>query len=110
MDILYPPTVYKGMPQKTKAVTQPAHSGHHPELPRIRRIRGQVEAVERMVEEGRYCVDILQQVKAARAALHALEVNILRTHLEGCVKQAFDAPDSFAAQKKLKEISELLGK
>jgi CsoR family transcriptional regulator, copper-sensing transcriptional repressor len=86
------------------------HPSHEAELPRVRRIKGQVEAIERMIGDGRYCVDILQQVKAAKAALQALEANLLRTHLEGCVKQALGAPSSFDAEKKLKEISTLLGK
>lgn len=99
------------MSKKTKT-EKPEH--HHPshdvELPRLRRVKGQVEAVERMITEGRYCVDILQQIKAARSALQALENNILRTHLEGCVKQALASPNAFDAEKKLKEISDLLGK
>jgi DNA-binding FrmR family transcriptional regulator len=87
-----------------------SHPSHQTELPRLRRVRGQVEAIERMIAEGRYCVDILQQIKAARSALQSLEKSILRTHLEGCVRQALTAPDAFDAEKKLKEISELLGK
>ncbi len=90
--------------------SSPAHHGHHSELPRVRRARGQVEAIERMITEGRYCVDILQQIKAARSALRALESNILRAHLESCVKQALGSPSSFDADKKLKEISDLFGK
>ena len=86
------------------------HPSHEAELPRIRRVKGQVEAVERMIGEERYCVDILQQIKAARSALQSLESNILRTHLESCVKQALTAPNSFDAEKKLKEVSDLLGK
>lgn len=96
-------------PKKEEHSTH-SHPGHEVELPRIRRVRGQVEAVERMIAEGRYCVDILQQIKAARSALQSLESNILRTHLESCVKQALTAPSSFDAEKKLKEISDLFGK
>lgn len=86
------------------------HPSHETELPRVRRVKGQVEAVERMIGEGRYCVDILVQIKAARAALQSLENNILKTHLEGCVKHALESPSSFDAEKKLKEISDLLGR
>ncbi len=86
------------------------HANHEAELPRLRRIQGQVDAIERMILEGRYCVDILHQIKAARAALQSLESNVLKTHLEGCVKQALEAPNSFDAEKKLKEISDLLGR
>ncbi len=98
------------MNKKPKKENLSAHPSHELELPRVRRVKGQVEAVERMILEGRYCVEILQQVKAARSALQSLEANMLRTHLESCVKQALTATDSFEAEKKLKEISELMGK
>lgn len=52
---------------------------------RMRRIVGQVAGVERMVEEGRYCVDILNQISAVRSALDALGIELLTHHLESCV-------------------------
>jgi len=101
------------MSKKTKSAKH-AHVHHHPgheaELPRLRRVKGQVEAIERMITEGRYCIDVLQQIKAARSALQSLESNILRSHLESCVKHALESPDSFEAEKKIKEISAILGK
>lgn len=52
---------------------------------RVRRIAGQVAGVERMLEEKRYCVDILNQIAAVRSALDALGVELLTRHLESCV-------------------------
>ncbi len=52
---------------------------------RIKRIAGQVAGIERMVADGRYCVDILNQVAAVRSALDALGVELLTRHLEMCV-------------------------
>ncbi len=52
---------------------------------RIKRIAGQVGGVQRMVEEDRYCVDILNQISAVRSALDAFGVELLRNHLECCV-------------------------
>jgi DNA-binding FrmR family transcriptional regulator len=52
---------------------------------RVNRIAGQVAGIQRMVEEGRYCVDILTQIAAARSALDALGVELLTRHLESCV-------------------------
>lgn len=97
---------------KTRRISPKAspHPRHDVELTRVRRVKGQIEAVERMIGEGRYCVDILQQVKAARSALQSLEANILRTHLESCVRQVLEAPNAFDAEKKLREVSDLLGK
>lgn len=53
--------------------------------PRIRRIAGQVAGVQRMIEEERYCVDILNQISAIRSALDALGIELLTHHLESCV-------------------------
>ena len=52
---------------------------------RVNRIAGQVAGIQRMVGEGRYCVEILNQIAAARSALDALGVEILTNHLESCV-------------------------
>lgn len=52
---------------------------------RLKRIAGQVAGVQRMVEEDRYCVDILTQVAAIRSALDAMGVELLTDHIEGCV-------------------------
>jgi CsoR family transcriptional regulator, copper-sensing transcriptional repressor len=52
---------------------------------RVKRIAGQVAGIERMLEEKRYCVDILNQIAAVRSALDALGVELLTTHLENCV-------------------------
>jgi DNA-binding FrmR family transcriptional regulator len=52
---------------------------------RVKRIAGQVAGVERMLDEKRYCVDILNQIAAARSALDALGVELLTRHLESCV-------------------------
>jgi len=96
--------------------TCPSHSaaGHHAdhteELPRLKRIRGQVDGVERMILEKRYCLDILMQIKAARSALVALEGEVLRVHLEGCVQDALNSKNSFQAGKKIKELVELLAR
>lgn len=52
---------------------------------RVNRIVGQVTGIQKMVEEGRYCVDVLNQIAAARSALDALGIKLLTQHLEGCV-------------------------
>ncbi len=52
---------------------------------RVKRIAGQVAGIERMLDESRYCVDILNQIAAVRSALDALGVELLTSHLENCV-------------------------
>ena len=54
-------------------------------LGRVKRIHGQVAGIQRMMEEDRYCVDILNQISAVRSALDALGVELLTSHLESCV-------------------------
>ena len=55
---------------------------------RLSRIEGQVRGIARMVEEDRYCVDVLTQISAVQAALDALALQMLETHLKGCVQGA----------------------
>jgi CsoR family transcriptional regulator, copper-sensing transcriptional repressor len=54
-------------------------------LGRVKRINGQVAGIQRMIEQDRYCVDILNQISAVRSALDALGVELLSSHLESCV-------------------------
>jgi CsoR family transcriptional regulator, copper-sensing transcriptional repressor len=58
---------------------------HHGLKARLNRVAGQVAGIQRMAEEGRYCVDILTQIAAVRSALDALGVELLTNHLKSCV-------------------------
>lgn len=61
-------------------------------LARLRRIEGQVRGIARMVEDDKYCVDILDQVTAATAALDKVGVGLLGNHVRGCVRDAVTTP------------------
>ena len=74
-------------------------------LRRIRRISGQIDGLRRMIEDGRYCVDVLTQIKAAEAALHSLAKVILRNHLETCVTQAFESKNASDRREKIDELT-----
>lgn len=76
-------------------------------LKRLARARGQVEGIQRMVEEERYCPDILQQFAAVHSALNGAEKLLLANHLEGCVTQAIHMGGEPAAQVR-EEIVDLL--
>lgn len=67
---------------------EPNWGDYHDLLPRLRRIEGQIRGIQRMVEEQRYCVDILTQISAAQAALRKVSLAILATHTKGCVTRA----------------------
>ncbi|MGH3030861.1 MAG: metal-sensitive transcriptional regulator [Gaiellaceae bacterium] len=73
-------------------------------LKRLRRIEGQVRGIERMVEEERYCIDILTQISAATTALDAVALKILGEHVESCVAGALASGDEDAAKAKSREL------
>jgi DNA-binding FrmR family transcriptional regulator len=77
-------------------------------LNRLNRIEGQVRGVARMVEEDRYCIDILTQLRALKAALGKVEGELLRTHLEHCVTGAMVGDDPRERQRMARELIELL--
>ena len=76
-------------------------------LNRLSRIEGQVRGISRMVEDDRYCVDLLTQLQAVRAALHRVETEVLRDHLDHCVMGAMTGEDRKA---KAGELIELLAR
>lgn len=78
------------------------------QLARLSRIEGQVRGVARMVEEDRYCIDIITQVRAVRAALDKVEQEILHDHLQHCVAHAFHAGSERDRQIKIDELLEVL--
>lgn len=77
---------------------------------RLRRIEGQVGGLQRMVEDGRYCLDILTQINAVRAALHKVEAEILRDHVSGCVARAFKPGNRVAQRHTIEELVETIGR
>lgn len=74
---------------------------------RFARIAGQVGGIERMVREDRYCIDVLTQIAAVKAALARAEAEVLRDHASGCVAEAIAAGDAGTTKLKLDEIVRL---
>jgi len=82
---------------------------HEPKLvSRLNRIEGQVRGITRMVTEGRYCVDILTQLQAVRAALGKVESAILQEHLGKCIEGAITSGDATEQRAKVNELIQLL--
>jgi DNA-binding FrmR family transcriptional regulator len=79
-------------------------------LKRLSRIEGQVRGIAGMVGDDRYCVDIVTQVSAVRAALHKVEEEILRDHVSHCVAEAFASGDTAAQRDKLEELVDTIGR
>ncbi len=79
-------------------------------LKRFKRIEGQVGGLSRMIEDDRYCIDIVTQISAVRAALRRAEEEILRDHVGHCVEHAITSGDKKDQRKKIAEIIEVLGR
>jgi DNA-binding FrmR family transcriptional regulator len=79
-------------------------------LNRLRRIEGQVRGVARMVEEDRYCIEVLTQLQAVRAALARVETEMLKDHLGHCIEGAIVGGDAAEQRRKATELVELLGR
>jgi len=68
---------------------------HKDKLTSLRRIEGQVRGFQNMIEEGKYCVDILNQIKALKNSLITVEGKILKTHLRECIKDSLNGSNDF---------------
>ncbi len=79
-------------------------------LNRLNRIEGQVRGLSRMVEEDRYCIDILTQLQAVRAALARVASEVLKDHMDHCVMGAIAGDDVADRKAKATELIELLGR
>ena len=79
-------------------------------LKRLQRIEGQVRGLTRMVDEDRYCIDVVTQISAARAALRRVEEEILRDHVAHCVEHAIASGDKADQREKIAELMEVIGR
>jgi DNA-binding FrmR family transcriptional regulator len=77
---------------------------------RLSRIEGQVRGLSRMVDEDRYCIDLVTQIAAVRAALRRLEEEVLRDHVAHCVSQAIEGGNAAEQHRKVAELMDVLGR
>jgi len=80
------------------------------EIVRMRKIEGQARGIANMMEEGRYCIDILQQFSAMEAALRAARMQVLKTHTNNCVEEAISSGSKDDQRQKIAELIALLEK
>jgi DNA-binding FrmR family transcriptional regulator len=109
---LYPGRVYSGLAIYTLAgymasMQQDAKTSC---LKRLNRIEGQVRGLIGMVEDDRYCIDVITQVSAIRAALKRVEEEVLKDHVSHCVEHAISAGDRDEQRQKINELMLVLGK
>ena len=85
----------------------PTFPKHNDLLPRLRRIEGQVRGITRMVEERRYCIDIIQQLTAARKALDQVSLTIMKGHINTCVSDSIQRRDG---ARKVNELMDTINR
>jgi DNA-binding FrmR family transcriptional regulator len=91
----------------TEAAAKPVHGYTKDKealVKRLHRIEGQVRGIERMVEDDRYCIDVLTQISAVNTALESLALRILDEHVRHCVAGALTSGDEHAAHVKVEEL------
>jgi CsoR family transcriptional regulator, copper-sensing transcriptional repressor len=77
---------------------------------RLQRIEGQVRGLARMIEQDRYCIDVVTQIAAVRAALRRLQEEILRDHVAHCVEHAIASGNKAAQREKIDELMAVVGR
>jgi len=79
-------------------------------LTRLRRIEGQVRGIQRMVENDRYCIDVLTQTASIVSALKSVEDQLMEQHLNTCVTEAITSSDTIQQQEKMDEVMTVISK
>ncbi|WP_416193393.1 metal-sensitive transcriptional regulator [Nitrobacter sp. TKz-YC01] len=77
---------------------------------RLNRIEGQVRGLAKMVDEDRYCIDIVTQISAVRSALRQVEEQILKDHVAHCVEHAINSGDKADQRRKIAELMDVVGR
>lgn len=77
---------------------------------RLNRIEGQVRGLSKMVDEDRYCIDIVTQISAVRTALRRVEEEILKDHVAHCVEHAISSGDKADQRRKIAELMDVVGR
>ncbi|EWT07730.1 transcriptional regulator [Intrasporangium chromatireducens Q5-1] len=90
----------------SQTISRPPHPTEAEAITRLHRIEGQVRGIARMVEQDRYCIDVLTQVAATTRALQAVALLVLENHLRGCLSE----PDGSARDTKVTEAAEAIAR
>ena len=100
--------IVPGMTAQPERIIMTTVTTHSDQIARLKKIEGQIRGVQRMIQDQRYCIDILNQLQAVEAAIKRVEANILRKHLQGCVADAMRTGSEREQDAKLDEITQLL--
>ena len=83
-----------------------SHPCHKEQIASINRVEGQIRGIAKMIEEEKYCIDILNQLKAAKSAISTIEGKILKTHLKNCLRNTLNSDLDF--EEKVEELLKTL--
>ncbi len=83
------------------------HPNYEKYVPRINKISGQLNGIKKMIQDKRYCPDIITQLKAVSSACQSLEIIMLQKHLETCVIEAFNSKNKKKQSEKIQELTDL---
>ena len=86
------------------------HPSHENQLLRLKKVEGQIRGSQKMIEERRYCMDLLSQIRAVIGALRKIESRILESHLQHCLNDAITSKNKKNAELKIKEITQFFEK
>lgn len=98
------------MPRRSKTGQREKTGRKESALKRLSRIEGQVRGIARMLEQDRYCIDVVTQIGAVRAALRRVEEEILRDHVAHCVEHAIASGDTTDQRRKVAELMAVMGR
>lgn len=101
---------YKQHQKRRASVESKKNPDHTSAMSRLKKVNGQIRGIETMIEENRYCVDILIQFRAIAAALNVIESAILARHIKSCVIDAIRSRDDQVIDKKVAELIKLIAK
>jgi CsoR family transcriptional regulator, copper-sensing transcriptional repressor len=85
-------------------------TAHQEQLEFLKKIEGQVRGIQRMIQDQRYCVDIMTQVHSVIGALYRVENEIFKKHLDGCVISALKGKSELEKQRKVEEVVDLISR
>ena len=86
------------------------YPSHADQLERLNKIEGQIRGIRRMIEERRYCMDILPQIRAVHGALRQVELGVLETHVNHCVQEAVESRNAASIREKIEEMLRVLSR
>lgn len=84
------------------------HTTHEEQLVFLKKIEGQIRGIQKMIEDGRYCVDIITQIHSAIGAMYRVEDEVFKKHIDGCVVNALKGKSESEKQQKINEVVELI--